>query len=192
MVWWTFRVWTSNCAWLIFQIFNSGLTTKWPIPTVFLLDKAMLLIQKCSIWIKIQKFLAEGPERAPENVENEFKRNHFHICLLLRFRRLILVIHVDRLVSLTFDDVINFQWKRLATRLERTILSRSMGNIYSCGPSSKYHFDCNAALTLPMRIKSCGLIKNSNLNYSILTNSGFFSNFKIASRFLKWTPYRFF
>ena len=34
-----------------------------------------------------------------------------------------------------------------------------MGNIYSCGPSSKYHFDCNAALTLPMRIKSCGLIK---------------------------------
>lgn len=98
-------------------------------------------------------------ERPPENVDHEFKRNHFHICLFLRFRRLILIIQEHQTISMKFDDVINFQRKRWANWLERTILSRSMGNIYSCGPSSKYHFDCNTALTSPMRIKSCGLIK---------------------------------
>ena len=98
-------------------------------------------------------------ERPPENVKHEFKRNQFHICLFLRFRRLILIVQEHQTISMKFDDVIKFQRNGLTNRLERTILSRSMGNIYSCGPSSKYHFDCNAALTLPMRIKSCGLIK---------------------------------
>ena len=98
-------------------------------------------------------------ERPPENVKHEFKRNHFHICLFLHFRRLNLIKQEHPTLSMKFDDVIYFQRKGLANWLERTILSRSMGNIYSCGPSSKYHFDCNTALTSPMRIKSCGLIK---------------------------------
>lgn len=56
-------------------------------------------------------------ERAPENVKNEFKRNHFHICLFLRFRRLILIMKVYQTVPMTFDDVIKFYRNRLVKDL---------------------------------------------------------------------------
>ena len=56
-------------------------------------------------------------ERPPENVKHEFKRNHFHICLFLRFRRLILIVQEHQTISMKFDDVIKFQRKGLTNRL---------------------------------------------------------------------------
>ena len=56
-------------------------------------------------------------ERPPENVKHEFKRNHFHICLFLRFRRLILIVQEHQTISMKFDDVIKFQRNGLTNRL---------------------------------------------------------------------------